>query len=165
MRQASGPPFTKVYDVGKKEVICCNSWQGVGWGAMVVESFALDAMQTQVTFERVIQIAMRDLMGADDPALVDAAELDRRVACAVRDLPNWPVVIETVGAEQVAACLFDQPTSAFTGQVARYGLIGRTRRGGKFFKNGQAFWARKAGSTVNDATHHKLYSEALNAAY
>ena len=63
MRQASGPPFTKVYGVGKKEVICCNSWQGVGWGAMVVESFALDAMSTSKTWVWLAELT--DVFGGE----------------------------------------------------------------------------------------------------
>lgn len=114
--------------------------------------------------ERVIVLAMRDLCGADTPACLDAAELDRRVAACCRDLPNWPVVIWTRGPEQVAPCLFNQPVGAFSGQVARYNLIGVTRKGGKFGKAGLGFWARRQGSTVADASHHALYSQALEAA-
>jgi hypothetical protein len=121
-------------------------------------------MTNQLT-ERVIVLAMRDLCGADSPAYLDAAEFDRRVAACMDGLPQWPVVISTRGPDAVAACLFDQPVGAFSGQVARYNLIGVTRKRGKYGKAGLGFWARRQGSTVAEASHHELYSQALEAAY
>lgn len=117
--------------------------------------------------ERFLLVPFDQLVGADDPALLSAADLDRRVTAWAQGLPAWPVVIELRHPWQSADCLFNEvETSAgIVCRVARYGLIGRTRKGGKFGKAGLGFCARKAGTTVNGATHHALYSEALAAAY
>lgn len=112
--------------------------------------------------ERVLVLPVREVLGADDGDLLSAAEFDRRVSVWARDLPAWPVVVTVTG--KAPACLFDQPTDGFTGQVARYPMVGKVRQFGRVAMEGKVWWARAKGSTVADASHHETHWGAVCAA-
>jgi hypothetical protein len=123
----------------------------------------MPATQTAVASECFVALPLRDITGPHDPHLVSASEFAAALERAASDLPAWPLVI-VLPYGPAPECLFDQPMDAFKGPIARFPFIGQTRRASRFAKEGFAWYARPAGSTMTEGTYCRTYSEALHVA-
>jgi hypothetical protein len=112
------------------------------------------------TSELCLPVALADLTGPHDPQCLSTGDFAAIVERAAADLPAWPLVI-VVPYGPAPDCLFDQPSDAFRGPIARFPFIGQTRKASRFAKNGFAWYARPAGSTMAEGTFCFTYSEAV----